>query len=136
MNCLSLWLLFFRWFPHGMTAACEKLPDKITFKSLVYSLNFVYLIFLIFHSACGTSTQLKILINVWKWTETGAGAGPMKTRAREPEPHSWKPGAPELEPCPWKEELRSRSCVIFTTDPQPWSNPHCSRAHSWSRAKI
>jgi len=30
-NCslhrLNLWLLFFRWFPHGKSAACKKLPD-------------------------------------------------------------------------------------------------------------
>ena len=24
---LNLWLLFFRWFPHGKSAACKKLPD-------------------------------------------------------------------------------------------------------------
>jgi len=32
---------------------------------------------------------------------------------QKPEPHSWKLKAPELKSCLWKEELRSRSCVIF-----------------------
>ena len=27
LNHLNLWLLFFRWFPHGTIAACEKLSD-------------------------------------------------------------------------------------------------------------
>jgi len=57
---------------------------------------------------------------------------PCKTRAPEPEPHM-KPWAPELEPCSWKEGLRSQNCVIFTTLPQPWNNPHCSRADRQSR---
>jgi len=39
------------------------------------------------------------------------------------EPHSWKPRAPEMEPepCSCRGEVRSwsRSCVIFTTVPQP-----------------
>jgi len=41
---------------------------------------------------------------------------------QKPEPQSWKPRTPELEPepCSRKEELRSRSCVIFTTAQQPW----------------
>jgi len=58
---------------------------------------------------------------VWKRTEARAG----------PEP--WKKRAPELEPCSRKEELRSRSCDIFTTARQPWNNPHCSGAHRRSR---
>ena len=47
----------------------------------------------------------------------------MIERAPKPEPDSWKPRSPELElePWSWKEELRSRSCVILTTAPQPWS---------------
>jgi len=45
----------------------------------------------------------------------------------EPEPRKIR--APELEPCSWKEALRSRSCVIFTTAPQPWNIPQWSRAH-------
>jgi len=60
----------------------------------------------------------------------------MKKRAPEPEPHSSKPRAQELEPCLWKEEIRSRSFVIFTTTPQPWNNPHRTRAHRQSRVKI
>jgi len=42
LNRLNLWL-FFRWFPHGNSAACKKLPDWITQKCLVYSLSFVHL---------------------------------------------------------------------------------------------
>jgi len=57
----------------------------------------------------------------------------MRENEQKPEPHSWKPKTPELEPCSWKEELRSRSCVIFTTAPQPWKNPNCSRARRRSR---
>jgi len=49
---------------------------------------------------------------------------PWKKRSPEPEPYSWKPRAAELEPepCLWKDELRSRSCVIFTTVPQHLEN--------------
>jgi len=57
---------------------------------------------------------------VLKRTEAGAGFGAMKRRAPEPEPHLSKPRAPELEPCSWKEELRIRSSVIFTTASQQW----------------
>jgi len=32
-----------------------------------------------------------------------------------------------------KEELRSRSCDIFTTAPRSWKNSNCSRAHRRSR---
>jgi len=73
-------------------------------------------------------------INVRKRTEAGAGVLAMKKGAPEQEPHLWKPKAPELEPCSRKEELRS--CDIFTTAPQPWNNPRCSRAHTRSRVKI
>jgi len=47
----------------------------------------------------------------------------------DPVPRSWNPRVPDLEPCSWKEHVRCRSCVIFTTNPQPWNNPHCSRSH-------
>ena len=43
-----------------------------------------------------------------------------KKRTPETELHSWKLTASELGPCSWKEEVRSRSCVTFTT-PQLWS---------------
>jgi len=58
-----------------------------------------------------------------KKESSGAGA----------ETHSWKPRAPELEPepCSWKEELRSRSCVIFTTAPQPCSQPYWNGHFLW-----
>ena len=47
-----------------------------------------------------------------KTKSSGAGAMFMKKRALEPE------------------------LCIFTTAPQPWKNPHCSRAHRQSRVKI
>jgi len=44
-----------------------------------------------------------------KSESSGTGATLMKPRAPELEP----------EPCSWKEELWSWSCVIFMTSPQP-----------------
>jgi len=44
LNRLNLRLLFLRWFPHGDSAACKTLPDKIAHKGLVYSFSFVHLI--------------------------------------------------------------------------------------------
>jgi len=48
---------------------------------------------------------------------------PWKKRAPESELQSCKPTTPELEPEPLSltEELRSRTCVIFATAPQPCS---------------
>ena len=105
LNRLNLWLLFFRWFPHGKSAACKKLPDQITQTSVVYSLTFVYLVYFILYSTWGTPRQLKIL---------------MCENEQKPELDPWKKRAPEQEPCLWREEFRSRSCVIFTTAPQAW----------------
>jgi len=63
-------------------------------------------------------------INVWKRPEAAA------MKKESPEQHSWKPRAPELEPCSWKEELQCQSCVIFPTAPHPWNKPHCGRAQT------
>jgi len=73
-------------------------------------------------STWGTPRQLKILIceNEQK-PELHPEPEPWRKRFPEPESHSWKPRFSELEPeaFSWKKELRSRSCVIFTTAWQP-----------------
>jgi len=148
-----LWIVwtccFFRWYSYGKSAVCEKYQIKFSKKCGIFS-----------YSSCvawswfnAFSTQLQAHLdnknnNVWKRSEAGARAWAMKKRAAElePEPFSWKPRAPELDPevRSWKEELlsRIRSCVIFTTAPQPW-NPWLvlswlfnAIARVWSLIKI
>jgi len=117
LNRLILWLLFFHWFPHGKTAACKK-NYQIKLLQRVWH---IFLVLCTFHWTWGTPRRIKILLC---------------ENEQKPEPHSWKAKAPELEPCSWKEELGSRSCVIFTTTSQPWKNPHCNRALRRSTVKF
>jgi len=112
---LHLWLLFFADF-----LMVRALLVKTT--RLNYSKKNLHILLVLctwFNSfsiqTWGTPRQMKILM-----CEKEQKPEPWKKRAPESEPHSWKPRAPELEPCSWKEDLRSWSCVIFTTAPQPW----------------
>jgi len=70
-------------------------------------------------------------MNVWKRREVGAGAMNKESSGAI----FVKIKSSELKPCSWKK-LRSRSCVIFPTAPQPWNNAHCNRARRRSGVQI
>ena len=76
LNRLNLWLLFFRWFPHGKSAACKYIPDKITLKSWAFLLVLYSLLHTsIFHFLFNLRHTKPIEnLNVWKRTEVEAGA--------------------------------------------------------------
>jgi len=73
-------------------------------------------------------------INVWKRPEAAA------MKKESPEQHSWKPRAPELEPCSWKEELqcqkKSCSAVSFFRQLRTPEINHTVAEHRRSRVKI
>jgi len=109
LNRLNLWLLFFRWFPNGKTFACKKTTRSNYSKGFGIFSEFCVLDLIHFPLNLRNTETIKILLC---------------ENEQKPKPHSWKPKSLELEPCSWKGELRSRSCVIFTRALQPWNNPH------------
>jgi len=68
--------------------------------------------------------QTKTII-VWKRTEAGAGPGPMRKESYGAEAALMKTNSSESgsRAMSMKWRARNRSCVIFTTAPQPWFNP-------------
>jgi len=97
LNRLNLWLLF-RWFPHGKTAACKK----------NYQIKLLQRAWHIFLVLC---TRFNSFSTEVRNTETIKIL--MCENEQKPEPHSWKPKAPELEPCSWRRAPEPELCHFY-----------------------